>query len=52
MNSAVRLLIAVALMSVGSYLAASPLRVEKNRAGHYVVVKELPKTPACRITRG
>ncbi|WP_414159126.1 hypothetical protein ACMGG8_02635 [Pseudomonas sp. BNK-45] len=36
----------------GSYLAASPLRVEKNRAGHYVVVKELPTTPACRITRG
>lgn len=36
----------------GSYLAASPLRVEKNRAGHYVVVKELPITPACRITRG
>ncbi|MFJ7145071.1 hypothetical protein [Pseudomonas protegens] len=36
----------------GSYLFASPLLVEKNRAGHYVVVKELPTTPACRITRG
>ncbi|MCO7573491.1 hypothetical protein NJH78_26220 [Pseudomonas chlororaphis] len=36
----------------GSYLAASLLLVEKNRAGHYVVVKELPTTPACRITRG
>lgn len=36
----------------GSYLFASPLRVEKNRAGHYVAVKELPKTPACSITRG
>ncbi|KAA5845330.1 pesticin immunity protein [Pseudomonas chlororaphis] len=36
----------------GSYLFASPLLVETNRAGHYVVVKELPKTPACGITRG
>ncbi|QTT91586.1 hypothetical protein [Pseudomonas chlororaphis] len=36
----------------GSYLSASPLLVEKNRAGHYVVVKELPQTPACSITRG
>lgn len=36
----------------GSYLAASLLLVEKNRAGHYVVIKELPTTPACRITRG
>lgn len=36
----------------GTYFAASPLRVKKNPAGHYVVVKELPKTPACEITRG
>ncbi|MCO7614498.1 hypothetical protein NJH83_30120 [Pseudomonas chlororaphis] len=36
----------------GSYLAASLLLVEKNRAGHYVVIKKLPTTPACSITRG
>ncbi|MCE4056111.1 hypothetical protein [Pseudomonas sp. Au-Pse12] len=36
----------------GSYLFASSLLVKKNRAGHYVVVKELPTTPACTITRG
>lgn len=36
----------------GSYLTAAALRVRKNRLGHYVVVKTLPSTSACRITRG
>ncbi|RON38284.1 pesticin immunity protein [Pseudomonas frederiksbergensis] len=34
----------------GSYLAASPLLVRKNKAGHYAVVKELPTAPSCEIT--
>jgi hypothetical protein len=36
----------------GSYLAASPLLVRKNRNGHYAVVKELADTSLCEITKG
>lgn len=36
----------------GTYLTAAALLVRKKPNNHYVVVKMLPETPACAITRG
>lgn len=36
----------------GTYLTAVALLVRKKPDNHYVVIKTLPETPACAITRG
>lgn len=36
----------------GTYLAAVSLLVKKKPNSHYVVIKTLPETPACSITKG
>lgn len=36
----------------GTYLTASALLVRKKPNNHYVVIKMLPETPECAITRG